>query len=265
MGPLVWWWRWWLGLDPNQHEQLDEARGMLEEQQTQADELTAQLHARNGEITQLRGQVGTLEDTRAEADELRSKVAELERVEAEAAQLRGQVADLDATRTEADELRARVATLDGELAQARADADRARADADEARGEAAQARVDAEQARDEADELRARIRELESQREAPSAPANAPDLDEAREVLGTRIAVDDLTVIDGIGPKIAELFGAAGIDTWRALADASDEQLREVLADAGPRYRSYDPSPWSEQAAMLADGRWQEFKQATAG
>jgi hypothetical protein len=33
-----------------------------------------------------------------------------------------------------------------------------------------------------------------------------------------------------------------------------------MLHDAGPRFRSQDPSTWPEQAALLADGRWAEFR-----
>ncbi|MCA9051131.1 MAG: hypothetical protein KDA89_20485, partial [Planctomycetaceae bacterium] len=46
---------------------------------------------------------------------------------------------------------------------------------------------------------------------------------------------DDLTIVEGIGPKISELFHQNGIDTWRRLADAAPEHLRTILDDAGPR------------------------------
>ncbi len=94
----------------------------------------------------------------------------------------------------------------------------------------------------------------------PSADLpTALDLDEARAVLGAPIQLDDLTVVDGVGPKIAELCAGVGITTWRELADADPATLRAMLDDAGSRFRIHDPTTWSHQAELLADGRWTEF------
>lgn len=49
-------------------------------------------------------------------------------------------------------------------------------------------------------------------------------------------AGDDLTAIDGIGPKISAALVDAGITTFRALADTSADRLREVLAQRGLRF-----------------------------
>ena len=102
---------------------------------------------------------------------------------------------------------------------------------------------------------------------APAEPV-APVLDdaalaEAATVLGRRIRLDDLTVVEGIGPKIAELLQAAGISSWWGLATGGVEPLRRVLADAGPRYQMHDPSTWPQQADLLAHGRWAEFRELT--
>jgi len=64
---------------------------------------------------------------------------------------------------------------------------------------------------------------------------------------------DDLTKIDGIGKKIAELLVEANITTFKALADAPLNTLQVILKLAGSRYKSYDPSLWLEQAKTLAD------------
>jgi predicted flap endonuclease-1-like 5' DNA nuclease len=176
---------------------------------------------------------------------------------------------VEQARSDAEQARSEAEQARSEAEQARSEAEQARSETEQARSETEQARKEADHARGEAEELHTRLAGLEAQKNAAAAAsgssAAALDLDAAREVLGTRLAADDLTVINGIGPKIAELFTAAGIDTWRALADADDERLREILADAGPRYRAHDPSPWSRQAALLADGRWQDFKDATSG
>jgi large subunit ribosomal protein L20 len=71
---------------------------------------------------------------------------------------------------------------------------------------------------------------------------------------------DDLKIIEGIGPKIAELFVAAGIDTFAKLAVADVAKLREILEAAGSRYASHDPSTWPQQAKLAAEGKMDALK-----
>lgn len=70
---------------------------------------------------------------------------------------------------------------------------------------------------------------------------------------------DDLTKIEGIGPKIAELLKAAGIVTFADLAAARLDTLNGILRTAGKRYQMHDPSSWSEQATLAARGEWSEL------
>jgi len=67
---------------------------------------------------------------------------------------------------------------------------------------------------------------------------------------------DNLEIIEGIGPKIAELLAQAGITTFAGLAKARIETLRAVLAKAGPRFAMAVPTTWPEQAALAASGQW---------
>ncbi len=71
---------------------------------------------------------------------------------------------------------------------------------------------------------------------------------------------DDLSKVEGIGPKIAELFNAAGIHTFAELAATSVETLQGILADAGSTYASHNPGTWPKQAEMAAAGKWDELK-----
>jgi len=71
---------------------------------------------------------------------------------------------------------------------------------------------------------------------------------------------DDLTKVEGIGPKIAAIFNNAGITTFEALANKEISELKEVLAAAGPRFGSKNPGSWPKQARMAADGKWDELK-----
>ena len=96
----------------------------------------------------------------------------------------------------------------------------------------------------------------------PSGDAGL-DLDAAAAALGRTIRVDDLTVVEGIGPKIAELCSGIGITTWRRLAAASVDDLQSMLDAAGSRFKMHKPGSWPEQASLLAEGRWTEFRELT--
>jgi len=63
---------------------------------------------------------------------------------------------------------------------------------------------------------------------------------------------DDLTKLDGVGPKLAEILNAAGLNTYADVAGTSVEKFKEILEAAGSRYASKDPQPWIDQAKDLA-------------
>jgi predicted flap endonuclease-1-like 5' DNA nuclease len=75
-------------------------------------------------------------------------------------------------------------------------------------------------------------------------------------------AVDDLTRIEGIGPKVAATLAAAGIKTYRQLARLKVEEIREILRKAGNRISN--PTTWPEQARLAADGKWGELEKLQA-
>ncbi len=98
---------------------------------------------------------------------------------------------------------------------------------------------------------------------AADAALSPPDVAAAAAVLGSAIDLDDLKVVEGIGPKIEQLCHGIGIATWADLASTEVSLLRTMLTDAGPRFRTHDPSTWPQQAQLLALGRWAEFKALT--
>lgn len=71
---------------------------------------------------------------------------------------------------------------------------------------------------------------------------------------------NDLTVVEGIGPKINELFNHAGITTFAQLAKQTVPQMQKVLDEAGPRYKLAKPNTWAQQAALAAENKWSELK-----
>ncbi|MFN3190248.1 MAG: DNA-directed RNA polymerase subunit beta' [Aureliella sp.] len=73
-------------------------------------------------------------------------------------------------------------------------------------------------------------------------------------------APDDLTKIEGIGPKVAELFYGAGITSYAALAATTAEEISGFLAEAGGIMATMNPATWPQQAQMAANGQWEELQ-----
>lgn len=70
---------------------------------------------------------------------------------------------------------------------------------------------------------------------------------------------DDLTKVEGIGPKIKSLLNDSDIWSFRQLADSSIDDLQAILNNAGPRYRIHSPTTWPAQANLAADDKWEEL------
>lgn len=87
------------------------------------------------------------------------------------------------------------------------------------------------------------------------------DADLAFSVMGKKIKQDDLKIVEGIGPKIEELYHAAGISTWKELSETSVEKSQSILDAAGERYAIHNPSTWAKQALLAYEGKWQELKE----
>jgi predicted flap endonuclease-1-like 5' DNA nuclease len=60
---------------------------------------------------------------------------------------------------------------------------------------------------------------------------------------------DDLTQIEGIGPKAQQALYQAGLLTYGDLSRATTEALRQILAGAG--LTTLNPDRWPEQAALV--------------
>lgn len=70
---------------------------------------------------------------------------------------------------------------------------------------------------------------------------------------------DDLTKVEGIGPKIAEALAAAGLVSFADVAKSTPEAIKEILS-AHPRLASKDATTWCKQADLAANGKWDELK-----
>jgi len=86
----------------------------------------------------------------------------------------------------------------------------------------------------------------------------SPDLASTERGGETESLLDDLKVIEGIGPKMASILNQAGIKTYSSLANTSVEKLDEILSAAN--MITGRTKTWPDQARLAADGNWEELK-----
>ena len=67
-------------------------------------------------------------------------------------------------------------------------------------------------------------------------------------------STDDITDIEGVGPKTAEILKKGGITTFAQLAVTAVSRLQALLATGGSRFSLIDPTTWPEQARLAAAG-----------
>lgn len=95
-------------------------------------------------------------------------------------------------------------------------------------------------------------------RRQPAASETHPAAAETHHHQESPSHPDDLTILEGIGPKVASVLNEAGIVSFAQLATANPEQVREVLKKAG--LQMLDPQGWIEQARLAAQGDWEGLK-----
>jgi large subunit ribosomal protein L21 len=79
-------------------------------------------------------------------------------------------------------------------------------------------------------------------------------------VSATKGGKDNIEIIEGIGPKIAKVLADNGITTFAALATAKADDITAMLKASGGRFSLANTASWAEQAALLRDGKMDEFK-----
>lgn len=91
---------------------------------------------------------------------------------------------------------------------------------------------------------------------APAAPAPAPTKNEEVKA----VEKEDLTKIEGIGPKIAETLNNGGVTTFAALAGMTPQAVRDILDKSDSNFAAHDPATWPQQSKLAADGKWDKLK-----
>lgn len=104
----------------------------------------------------------------------------------------------------------------------------------------------------------------EAKTEAPTEAAEEIKTEQAAEAKTEGVKespksteTDDLTKVEGIGPKIAETLVAGWIATYADLAKTDASAITEIIKDVAG---SHTPDTWPQQAQMAADGKWDELK-----
>ena len=74
-------------------------------------------------------------------------------------------------------------------------------------------------------------------------------------------AGDDLSILDGVGPKYADALRTAGITTFAQLSQMTAEAIGETLANANePLIAGHTADTWPRQAKLAADKDWSALR-----
>jgi large subunit ribosomal protein L17 len=95
----------------------------------------------------------------------------------------------------------------------------------------------------------------EKERSVKNLQASLEEKEADLEQLRAQLEPDDLTPIEGIGPKIENILRIAGIYSFAQLAATDVDRLKQVLTEAD-LIALADPTTWPEQAKLAADGAW---------
>jgi large subunit ribosomal protein L17 len=99
-----------------------------------------------------------------------------------------------------------------------------------------------------------------TRRSRGSKKATTP-VESAASASRVKEAADDLKKVEGIGPKVSEALHAAGISSFKELAAKTAEEIKTILDAADGNFAGQDPTTWPEQAALAAEGKWDELKE----
>lgn len=99
------------------------------------------------------------------------------------------------------------------------------------------------------------ISELEAEEQAEIANDAPEDAEELAEDAVSDTGDVDLTTIEGIGPKYAEILIGAGVDTFAKIAAMSTDEIVDLVKANGGR-KSASMATWAEQAKLAAAGDW---------
>lgn len=95
---------------------------------------------------------------------------------------------------------------------------------------------------------------------APVRTSDGIDYAAARAAGYVLSGPDNLEIIEGIGPSIANLLRSSGVGSFASLAAMTRPALQAILDKGGQRFRTADPQTWAEQAALAVANRWADLR-----
>ena len=99
------------------------------------------------------------------------------------------------------------------------------------------------------------VAEVEAVAPAPEPVAKVKATPAPAPKAATSSEPDDLTRVEGIGPKYAEILNAAGVNTFAQIAAMSENEIVDLIKSNGGR-KSKSMGTWAEQAKLAAAGDW---------
>lgn len=216
----------------------------------EADRLAGELNAHLARQADLDARLAR---ARAEADSLRAQLAGAQDLQTRLSSAQREVASLKAQLAGMADLRVRLDNSEAEAREHVAEIERLRADLVAARQPGGTPSSDLGESLSAVGSVD--VAEVQAEIASPPAgtePALA-DLEPSER--------DELTSLEGIGPKISELLNENGIYTFTQLAGTSVERLAAILALGGPRFQTANPETWAQQAMLARDGKWEELKE----
>lgn len=97
------------------------------------------------------------------------------------------------------------------------------------------------------------LRDAELKRFRESRPL---DLEAAANAGFKVTGPDHLEIIEGVGPKIADLLRAAGVGSFQHLAAMTPPEVQAILDKGGQSFKLARPDTWPEQADLAARNSW---------
>jgi predicted flap endonuclease-1-like 5' DNA nuclease len=91
-------------------------------------------------------------------------------------------------------------------------------------------------------------------------PSRVIDVGAARAAGFNLKHADDLTIIEGVGPKTDELFRSHGVTGFAQLAQLVPADMQVILDEGGPHFKFAKPATWARQASLASENRWAELK-----
>jgi len=67
---------------------------------------------------------------------------------------------------------------------------------------------------------------------------------------------NDLSAVEGVGPKTAEVLQKNGVKSWSDLSMKTPLEIKEILSKSGSRFSHIDPSSWPRQAKLASGNHW---------